>query len=136
MALESTENRRPLVLIVDDNASIRNSTRRLVRSFGYGAESFASAAEFLASPLIGECACLILDVRMPRMDGLELQRQLRHGHAGLPIIFFTAHGNEEEQERALRAGATAFLRKPVAAEILLDAINDALRRPSEGESAG
>ncbi|HEY0257312.1 MAG TPA: response regulator [Candidatus Methylacidiphilales bacterium] len=119
--------RNPLVLVVDDSASIRSSTQRLLRSFGFRSEAFASAQEFLASPLLQECGCLILDVRMPRMDGLELQRQLAEAHSHLPIIFFTAHGNREEQERAMRAGAIAFLHKPVVAEKLLGAVQGALQ---------
>ncbi len=120
--------KKPLVVVVDDSTSIRNSTQRLIRSFGFRTEAYASAQEFLESSLVDKCACLILDMRMPRIDGLELQRRLVAMHPFLPIIFFTAHGNEEEEERALRVGASAFLRKPVSAEILLQAIQNALRQ--------
>jgi len=117
---------RQLVIVVDDSESVRNSTQRLVRSFGFRTESFASADDFLKSPLIDECRCLILDVRMPRVDGLELQRLLAKTHPLIPIVFFTAHGNEVEREKALRAGAVAFLQKPVIPESLLDAIRASL----------
>ena len=127
---------KQLIAVVDDNASIRNSTRRLIRSFGFRAESFASASEFLGSPHLGECKCLILDLRMPRIDGLELQRQLAKIRPFLSIVFLTARGNEEEQKTALAAGAVAFLRKPILAETLLKAINEALLRGSpEGNKA-
>ena len=121
------ESEKPLVVVVDDSESIRNSTQRLIRSFGFRTEAFASASDFLHSPVIGDCHCLILDVRMPRIDGLELQQQLASTHPTIPIVFFTAHGNDEEQLKAINAGAVAFLRKPVSPQILLNAINDAVR---------
>ncbi len=128
MKRKADSDTKPLVLVVDDSPSIRNSTQRLLRSFGFRAEAFASACEFLGAQLINECACLILDVRMPRVDGLELQRRLATTHPLLPIVFFTAHGNADERQQAMEAGAVAFLHKPVTAEILLQAIQDALRR--------
>jgi FixJ family two-component response regulator len=109
-----------LVAIVDDDPSVRLSARRLIRSFGYRAEAFGSAEEFLASDQAMKTACLILDVRMPRIDGLELQRRLA-GKA-IPIVFITARASEEEERRALQAGAVAFLRKPVDKEALLCAL--------------
>jgi FixJ family two-component response regulator len=80
-----------LVAIVDDDASMRNSTRRLIRSFGFRAEAFASAREFLDSRCLTDAACLVLDVRMPRMDGLELQRLLANANYRIALIFVTAH---------------------------------------------
>jgi FixJ family two-component response regulator len=106
-----------LVAIVDDDASVRQSARRLIRSFGYRAEAFGSAEEFLDSGQAKKTACLILDVRMPRIDGLELQRRL--AGSAIPIVFITARASEEEERQALQAGAVAFLRKPVDKEALL-----------------
>jgi FixJ family two-component response regulator len=106
-----------LVAIVDDDASVRQSARRLIRSFGYRAEAFGSAEEFLDSGQAKRTACLILDVRMPDIDGLELQRRL--SGSAIPIVFITARASEDEERRALRAGAVAFLRKPVDKAALL-----------------
>jgi FixJ family two-component response regulator len=114
-----------LVAIVDDDASMRTSTRRLLGTFGFRAEAFASAQAFLDSGRLKDTACLILDVRMPGMDGLELQRRLASSHRRLPIIFVTAHASGEEEARAMQAGALAFLRKPVSAEALLSALRAA-----------
>lgn len=113
---------RLLVSIVDDDASMRISTRRLLGTFGFSAEAFASAQAFLDSGRLKETACLILDVRMPEMDGLELQRRLASSNRRLPIIFVTAHASAEEETRAMQAGAIAFLRKPVSAQALLSAL--------------
>lgn len=122
------------VAIVDDDDSIRNSTRRLVRSLGFRAEAYASAREFLEPGQVAGAACVILDLRMPEMDGLELQRHLS-GMPGttarLPIIFISGHANEDEQRRALEAGAVGFLRKPVSEQALSYAITAALRRDSD-----
>ena len=108
----------PLVAIVDDDASVRQSTRRLIRSLGHRAEAFASAGDYLDSGRAGDTACLILDVRMPGMDGLELQRRLAASNAAIPIVFITARASEEEERRARQAGAVDFLRKPVPKEAL------------------
>jgi FixJ family two-component response regulator len=122
-----------LVAIVDDDASVRQSARRLIRALGYRAEAFGSAEEFLASDQAMKTACLILDVRMPRVDGLELQRRLA-GNA-IPIVFITARASEEEELRALQAGAVAFLRKPVDKDVLLRALGAVLEKSdSDGGS--
>jgi len=105
------------VAIVDDDASVRRSSRRLIRALGYRAEAFGSAEEFLHSGEVKSAACLILDVRMPGMDGLELQRRM--AGSAIPIVFITGRASEEEERRALRAGAVAFLRKPVDKQTLL-----------------
>jgi FixJ family two-component response regulator len=118
------------VAIVDDDASVRQSARRLIRSLGYRAEAFGSAEEFLDSGQAKKTACLILDVRMPRIDGLELQRRL--AGSAIPIVFITARASEEEERRALRAGAVAFLRKPVDKEALLRVLGAVLEM-SESE---
>ena len=112
----------PLIAIVDDDDSLRNSARMLVNSFGYRAEVFSSPKELLHWPLLGETACLILDVFIPEMNGLELQRQLRRTHPLIPIIFITAHAKEDEERQAMSAGAVAMLRKPVADGILLNVL--------------
>src|SRR5438477_7218862 len=117
------------VSIVDDDGSLRRSTRRLLFSSGLRAETFASAEEFLQSGRVAETACLLLDVRMPGMDGLELQRRLGETHRPIPIIFLSARASEEEERRALRAGAACFLRKPVSKEALLNAIRTVLKIP-------
>jgi FixJ family two-component response regulator len=116
-----------LVSIVDDDASVRRSTRRLLRSAGYRVETFASAEEFLASGQYRATACLILDLRMPGMNGLELQCRLAEGPTPVPIVFFSAHASAHDEHEALRAGAARFLRKPVEKEVLLLAIRDALK---------
>jgi len=117
-----------VVSIVDDDISVRRSTRRLLRSSGFRAEAFASAEEFLDSKSAAETACLILDLRMPGMNGLELQRRLAQNGNSVPIIFLSAHASEEDERSALHAGAVQFLRKPISKEALLSAIRDALGR--------
>ena len=120
----------PLVCIVDDDASMARSTRYLVRSFGFRAEAFLSAQEFIESSLVEETKCLILilDLRMPGMDGLELQRKLISTNKRIPIIFISARVTEEERLEALAAGAVDFLRKPFNEDALLKAIQAALNR--------
>ena len=121
----------PLVSIVDDDVSVRRSTRRLLLSSGLRAEAFASAEDFLQSGRVAETACLLLDVRMPGMDGLELQRRLSETDRMIPIIFLSARASEEEERRALRAGAAEFLRKPVSKEALLNAIRAVLENSND-----
>jgi FixJ family two-component response regulator len=115
-----------LIAIVDDDDSLRSSARLLVRSLGFRAEAFASAKEVLDWSRLDEAACLILDVFMPEMTGLELQRQLRRTHPRIPIIFITAHAKEDEERQALSAGAIAMLRKPVPEGILIESLRRAL----------
>jgi FixJ family two-component response regulator len=118
-----------LVAIVDDDASVRRSTGRLVRSLGYRAETFGTAAEFLDSGLADATGCLILDVRMPGMDGLALQRRLAEDGRTVPIVFITARASEDEERQALQGGAIAFLRKPVDKGSLVHAIETCWRKP-------
>ena len=117
-----------VVSIVDDDVSVRRSTRRLLRCSGFRVEAFASAEEFLDSESARNTACLILDLRMPGMNGLELQRRLSQNGDRIPIIFLSAHASEEDERSALRAGAVQFLRKPISKEALLSAISAALKR--------
>jgi len=116
-----------LISIVDDDDSIRNSLYNLIRSLGFGVQSFSSAEAFLNSNQPGDTACLILDVRMPGMNGLDLQRQLVANNSRIPIIFITSHGDDQARTRALEAGAVAFLYKPFREEALLKAIDSALK---------
>jgi FixJ family two-component response regulator len=112
----------PLVAIVDDDASVRQSTRRLIRSFGYRAEAFGSGEEFLTSAAAAQTSCLVLDVRMPGMDGLEVQRRLAERDARIPIVFLTGRATDDEERRARSAGAVAFLRKPVSRATLVQVL--------------
>ncbi len=117
-----------LVSVVDDDQSVRESLAGLIRSVGLAVKVFASAEEYLASDQVTVTDCLILDVRMPGMDGLELQRRLRVSHPTLPVVFITAHGSEEEiRLRALDAGAVDYLIKPLGEEEVLSAIQTALK---------
>jgi len=115
-----------LISIVDDEESIREAIESLLRSVGFRTQTFASAEQFLQSDQIETTACLILDVRMPGMSGLELQRQLMATQYRIPIVFVTAHGDEEARARALQEGAVEFLLKPFSEEALLNAIQRAL----------
>jgi FixJ family two-component response regulator len=117
----------PLIAIVDDDEALRNSLDNLIRSCGFRAQGFASAEAFLRSNHAGETACLILDVRMPGMNGLELQRQIVAANWQIPIIFITAHADDEAQKRALEGGAVAFLYKPCREDDLLNALDAALK---------
>ena len=125
----------PLVCIVDDDVSMADSTRFLVRSFGFRAEAFLSAEEFLASELIGDASCLILilDLRMPGMDGLELQRHLANANHRVPIIFVSARANEGDRKQAIEKGAVDFLYKPFNEDALFKAIQLALSRSQDSK---
>ena len=116
----------PLISIVDDDDSLRNSLNNLIRSVGFRAQGFSSAEAFLNSSELHDTACLILDVRMPGMSGLDLQRQLVTANSPIPIVFITSHGDDDARARALEAGAVAFLYKPFREEALLKAIDSAL----------
>jgi FixJ family two-component response regulator len=117
----------PLISVVDDDDSVRESIGGLIRSVGFAVKAFASAEEFLTSDRLPDTDCLILDVRMPGMNGLELQRRLAASHMSIPVIFITAHGDEETRVRALNGGAVDYLLKPFSEEALLNAINTALK---------
>ena len=121
--------RVPLIAIVDDDDALRSSLDNLIRSVGFRVQGFSSAEAFLQSQHASETACLILDVRMPGMNGLELQRQLGAAHWCIPIIFVTAYADDDVRARALAAGAVAFLSKPCREEDLLTAIDTALSPP-------
>jgi FixJ family two-component response regulator len=121
---------RRLISIVDDDDSLRNSLANLIRSAGFRAQGFASADEFLGSDHARATDCLILDVRMPGMNGLELQRRLAAENWPVPIIFISSHTDDREaRARALRAGAVDFLYKPCRDDELLRALETALAKP-------
>jgi FixJ family two-component response regulator len=118
----------PLISIVDDDESVRRSTLRLLISSGLRAEAFASAEAFLQSGRADETGCLLLDVRMPGMDGLELQRRLSEAGSLVPIVFLSARASENEERQAMQVGAAYFLRKPVSKDALLSAIRSVLKK--------
>ena len=118
----------PIVFVVDDDPSVRTSTARLVRSAGFNVDTFGSAKEFLASSRPDGPACLVLDVGLPDLSGLDLQRQLTTAGFTVPIIFITGHGDIPMTVRAMKAGAVEFLTKPFSKKALLDAIRAAIER--------
>ena len=120
-------SRVQLISIVDDDDALRNSLDDLIRSIGFRTQGFPSADAFLSSNQAHDTACLILDVWMPGMNGLELQRQLVVADWCIPIIFVTAYADDDARARALAAGAVAFLYKPCREEALLNAIDAALK---------
>ena len=122
-----THSKPFLVSIVDDDEAIRNALGNLFESVGLNVERFASAEQFMDFPEPNERSCLVLDVQLPRMSGLELQSELSGNAKAVPIIFMTAHFDERVRERALEAGAVAFLQKPFNSEALLDAVYSVLK---------
>ncbi len=116
----------PLISVVEDDDSVRESLWRLIRSVGFAVQAFSSAEQFLNSEQFRETRCLILDVKLPGMDGLELQRQLIANRCEIPVIFITAHGDDAARVRALRNGALEYLFKPFSEEVLIDAIHMSL----------
>jgi FixJ family two-component response regulator len=118
---------RPLVSVVDDDESVRESLPDLLREFGFAAETFASAEEFLASDRINETRCLILDVAMPGMSGPDLHRELLRRRQQIPTIFITAHGSEATRPQLVAQGAVDCLLKPFSDTALREAIDAALR---------
>jgi CheY-like chemotaxis protein len=126
--LERARPNGETISVVDDDESIRDGTKTLLRSAGYRVATYASAELFLESGAIAETKCVILDVRMPGMDGLELQRRLNASDAGVPIIFVTAHDDAMSRRRAIQAGAVDFLSKPFEASLLMTTVETALTR--------
>jgi FixJ family two-component response regulator len=118
----------PIVFIVDDDLSVRRSTERLVQSAGLKVQTFTSAKEFLKNVRFEGPACLVLDVRMPGLSGIDLQQELTQSGIQIPIIFITGHGDIPMSVRAMKAGAVEFLTKPFRSRSLLDAIRAALER--------
>jgi FixJ family two-component response regulator len=126
--LSPVSNATPIVFVVDDDASIRESLELLIRCEGWQTEVFASARQFLARPRLVAPSCLVLDVALPDLDGLELQRLIGIERLDMPIIFITGHGDVPTSVRAMKAGAFEFLTKPLDIEVLLSAIRLAIER--------
>src|SRR5215475_8112429 len=117
---------RHIISVVDDDASTRRSTTLLIESLGFQAAGFESADSFLKSTQLQESSCLVIDVRMPGMDGLQLQSYLAAAGYKIPIIFITAYDDTESRRQAMQAGAVAFLEKPFTSDILLETVRSAL----------
>ena len=118
----------PLVSVVDDDESVREALPDLLREFGFAVEAFASAEAFLDSGAVSRTNCLVLDIRMPGMSGLDLQRELVQRRQAIPIVFITAHGDETLRPRLVAGGAIDCLLKPFSETALLTAVNTALGR--------
>ena len=119
---------KAIVFVVDDDASVREGLGSLIRSAGLRVETFASAQEFLARPRSDVPSCLVLDVRLPGLSGLDLQKRLAEVNIEIPIVFITGHGDVPTSVRAMKAGAVEFLTKPFVDRDLLDAIQQAIKR--------
>jgi FixJ family two-component response regulator len=119
---------KAIVFVVDDDASVREGLGSLIRSAGLKIETFASAQEFLARPRADAPSCLVLDVRLPGLSGLDLQKRLAEVNIEIPIVFITGHGDIPMSVQAMKAGAVEFLAKPFADRELLDAIQQAIKR--------
>lgn len=124
--MHETLTKTGVIAIVDDDEPLREALGSVMKAAGFSSRTFASAEEFLACDDCDETACLILDVRLPGMSGIELQKRLIKANRPLPIIFVTAHGDASLQDSLMRAGAAAFLYKPVRSEALLKEIRSAL----------
>ena len=131
-----TNAKTKLIAVVDDDELVRVALQRLLKASGFAEASFGSAEDFLKSGRLPEIACLIADIRMPGMSGLDLQAQLKsEGHA-IPIVFITAHGDEKMRLQAMRAGAVGFLAKPFDVGILLDRVRAALEAVNGNNDLG
>jgi len=119
---------RPIVFVVDDDVSVRTSLELLIDSAGWQSETFASAQEFLHRPRVVAPSCLVLDVSLPDIDGLELQQRVATDRIDMPIIFISGYGDVPMTVRAMKAGAVEFLMKPFKDGVLLDAIHNAIER--------
>jgi FixJ family two-component response regulator len=118
----------PVVFVVDDDVSVRESLELLIRSAGWQAETFVSAEQFLAHARVLAPSCLVLDVTLPDLSGLDLQKQIAAGRSDLPVIFLTAYGDVPMSVKAMKAGADEFLTKPVDSDVLVRAIALAIER--------
>ena len=118
----------PIVFVVDDDVSVRESLEELIRSEGWQPETFASAQEFLARPRISAPSCLVLDVTLPDLNGLDLQKRIAADRIAMPIIFITGYGDVPMSVKAMKGGAVEFLMKPFGDDVLLDAIRQAIAR--------
>ena len=123
---EQSTSKRSLLSVVDDDEMLRESLPELLREFGFAARAFSSGPEFLASDHVDQTRCLILDVAMPGMSGLDLQEELKRRGQAIPIIFISGQKDEDVRKQAFRQGAVKFLYKPFSDSALLDAVNAAL----------
>ena len=131
----NSSNARRTIFIVDDDAAVRDALKLLLRSVGQAVETFGSAQEFLDAYSEDRPGCLVLDIRMPGMSGLELQQKLNEKHSILPIIFITGHGDVPMAVEAMQAGAVDFIQKPFRDQDLIDRINQALEKDSANRAA-
>ncbi len=125
----------PIVHVVDDDASVRTALTRLLQAAGHRVRAWSSAGEFMGAGALGGPGCIVLDLRMPGMDGMEMQQALAHHQPSLPIIFLTGHGDIAASVRAMKAGAVDFLTKPVERATLLAAVANALARDNTNHDA-
>ena len=126
------ERNKPIIYIVDDEASMRRAMQRLILSMGMDVQTFSSGSEFLNSEYIDQNACLIADIKMPEMGGIEIQKKLLAQGSRLPVIFITAYDTDNMRDEAKKVGAAGYFRKPVDDQALLDSIQWALnRKPSQ-----
>ena len=123
---EQSTSKRSLLSVVDDDEMLRESLPELLREFGFAARAFSSGQEFLSSNYVDETRCLILDVAMPEMSGLDLQKELKRRGQAVPIVFISGQKDEDIRKQAFRQGAVKFLYKPFSDSALLDAVNTAL----------
>lgn len=128
-------NARPTIFVVDDDSAVRDALKLLLRSVGQAVETYGSAQEFLDAYSEDRAGCLVLDIRMPGMSGLELQQRLNERHSILPIIFITGHGDVPMAVEAMQAGAVDFIQKPFRDQDLIDRINQALEKDSSNRAA-
>jgi len=128
MSAAAKSQQKPIVFVVDDDVSVRESLELLIKFAGWQPEMFASAAQFLAHPRSATPSCLVLDVSLPDLNGLELQKLIASDRTDMPIIFITGHGDVPTSVQAMKAGAVEFLTKPFDDEVLLSAIRHAIKR--------
>jgi two-component system response regulator FixJ len=131
----NSNHARPTIFVVDDDAAVRDALKLLLRSVGHAVETFGSAQEFLDAYGEDRAGCLVLDIRMPGMSGLELQQKLNEKHSILPIIFITGHGDVPMAVEAMQAGAVDFIQKPFRDQDLIDRINQALEKDGSNRAA-
>jgi FixJ family two-component response regulator len=131
----NSNNARPTIFVVDDDAAVRDALKLLLRSVGQAVETYGSAQEFLDAHGDDRPGCLVLDIRMPGMSGLELQQKLNERHSILPIIFITGHGDVPMAVEAMQAGAVDFIQKPFRDQDLIDRINQALEKDGSNRAA-
>lgn len=131
----TVSNARPTIFVVDDDAAVRDALKLLLRSVGQAVETYSSGQEFIDAYSEDRPGCLVLDIRMPGMSGLELQQKLNERHSILPIIFITGHGDVPMAVEAMQAGAVDFIQKPFRDQDLIDRINQALEKDSNNRAA-